>query len=301
MQLLASQINVQCPVISLENITPLILTYNEAPNVGDMLARLKWARRVVVVDSVSTDDTVEIAEQFENVVVLRRPFDDHTTQWNFGLRQVATPWVLALDSDYRCPAELADELRTLSGDCDAYLSNFTYCIDGKPLRGTLYPPRAVLFRPERCHYMQDGHTQTLVHDPLRTRTLATKLMHDDRKPLSHWLASQSKYAELEVAKLLETPASRLGWKDRLRRWYVIAPALMLLYCLFMKRLAFDGRAGLHYTLQRVYAELLLSLTLLDHRLRSVADNRPNQSKTEQSTNNQRSTTVENYEHAHPGN
>ena len=48
----------------LDQITPLILTYNEAPNIGRTLEQLTWARDIVVVDSFSTDDTVEIASSF---------------------------------------------------------------------------------------------------------------------------------------------------------------------------------------------------------------------------------------------
>ena len=86
----------------LEQITPLILTYNEAPNIGRTLENLSWARDVVVVDSFSDDETLEIAASFPNVRVVQRVFDSHRNQWEFGLREteIQTPWVLALDADY---------------------------------------------------------------------------------------------------------------------------------------------------------------------------------------------------------
>jgi glycosyltransferase involved in cell wall biosynthesis len=255
--------------VDLDAITPLILTFNEAPNICDTLERLKWAQRVVIVDSHSCDGTVEIAERFENVDVIQRQFDCHTSQWNFGLGQVATDWVLSLDADYRCPPELADEIRSLDDDCDAYVASFSYCLEGNPLRGSLYPPRVVLFRPGVCHYIQDGHTQVLVHDKSRTRYLRTSLLHDDRKPLSRWFASQIEYCQLEAEKLRETPDSRFSWTDRLRCWIVFVPLLTIVYCLFVKRLILDGRAGLYYTMQRVFTELVLSMMLLERRLRSA--------------------------------
>jgi glycosyltransferase involved in cell wall biosynthesis len=253
--------------MDLSQITPLILTFNEEPNIGDTLDQLSWAKHVVVIDSFSSDATIDIANRFENVRVIQRRFDDHTSQWNYGLEQIETGWALTLDADYRCPPTFADEIRSLDHDCDAYVATFTYCIAGKPLRGSLYPPRAVLFRRQCCRYIQDGHTQSLVYDHRRTRRLDTKLLHDDRKPLSRWLAAQAKYAKLEARKLRDMPYSRLGWKDRIRSCYVAAPTLTFFYCLFVKALIFDGRAGLYYTLQRVYAELLLGLALLNYRLR----------------------------------
>jgi glycosyltransferase involved in cell wall biosynthesis len=286
--------------MNLDDITPLILTFNEAPNIGDTLERLRWAKRVVVVDSFSSDATIEIAESFDNVAVVQRRFDDHVSQWNLGLGQIETVWVLTLDADYRCPPALAEEIRGLDGDCDAYVAAFTYCVDGKPLRGTLYPPRAVLFRPKRCRYVQDGHTQRLIHDPRRTRELSTKLLHDDRKPLADWLVAQTKYQELNVDKLLDTPWSQLGWSDRLRRWYVVIPVLTFFYCLFVKRLILDGRAGCYYTLQRVYAEMLMSLTLLDRRLRPATEARGELiAKTAADVPHRPA--AETYELSHPGN
>src|SRR4051794_11000683 len=84
----------------LDRITPLILTRDEEANIGRTLPQLAWAREVVVVDSMSSDATVEIARRFANVRVVQRAFDSHDRQWSFGVEQVTTPWVLTLDADY---------------------------------------------------------------------------------------------------------------------------------------------------------------------------------------------------------
>ncbi len=80
----------------LAEVTPVVLSYNEEANIGRCLEQLSWARRVVLVDSKSTDKTLSLAESFGNVDVFERSFDDHASQWNFGLKQVQTPWVLSL-------------------------------------------------------------------------------------------------------------------------------------------------------------------------------------------------------------
>ena len=54
----------------LERITPLILTYNEAPNIARAIGGLSWAREIVVVDSFSDDETIQIATSFPNVRVV---------------------------------------------------------------------------------------------------------------------------------------------------------------------------------------------------------------------------------------
>jgi glycosyltransferase involved in cell wall biosynthesis len=251
--------------MNLSDITPLILTWNEAPNLERTLARLGWAKEVVVVDSGSSDDTVQIAARHPGVRVLERAFDDHSQQWNFGVDAVRTPWVLALDADYVLGTGFEDELAACGEGVDAYEAEFRYCVLGQPLRGSLYPPRALLFRRDRCRYVQDGHTQRLEVKGVVGR-LQTRVDHDDRKPLSRWLLAQDKYAVLEVDKLLAADPAMLGWPDRLRRTGWAALPAVLVYTLLIKGVLWDGWRGWYYALQRLLAEMLLALRLLERRL-----------------------------------
>src|SRR6266853_1961071 len=84
-------------------ITPVILTFNEAPNIGRTLERLPWARRIVVVDSFSDDDTGAIVTRYPKAELFRRRFDSHANQWNFAIHEtgINTEWILALDADYQ--------------------------------------------------------------------------------------------------------------------------------------------------------------------------------------------------------
>lgn len=252
--------------MQLSDITPVILTYNEAPNLARTLAPLGWAKRIVVVDSFSTDETEVIARRHPNVDLAQRPYVDHTTKWRQAVDLADTPWVLSMDADYvLCPG-FAEELQALqpTDAVDAYYARFRYCVNGHPLRATLYPPRAVLFRRARCAYVQDGHTQ-LLQVPGESRFLRTLIDHDDRKPLSHWFVAQDRCARLEAEKLLRVPAAELRLQDRLRRMMVVAPPVMLFYCLFGKGLILDGWNGWFYAWQRVLAETMLSLRLLEQR------------------------------------
>ena len=250
----------------LKRITPLILTYNEEPNIERTLSRLAWARDIVVIDSFSTDATLEICRRFPRVRVIQRVFDSHARQWTFGLCEssIATEWVLALDADYVLSDEFVVELGGLAPDAEVmgYRVGFRYCVWGKPLRGTLYPPVTVLYRRERAHYAQDGHTQRVVVEG-EVRPLHGRIFHDDRKPLSRWLQGQDRYMRLEVEHIRQTPWKVLRNPDRLRRLIVVSPFAVFLYCLFIKRVIFDGRAGWYYALQRMLAEALLALRLLE--------------------------------------
>jgi glycosyltransferase involved in cell wall biosynthesis len=247
----------------LEELTPLILTFNEAPNIDRTLQRLTWAKRISVIDSYSTDETLEILQSYPQVQVFQRKFDTHTNQWNYGLQQVKTEWVLSLDADYILTDDLIAEIDALPKDSliDGYFVRFKYCVFGKPLRGTLLPSRQVLFRKEKAIYVEDGHTQLLRVNGNFGR-LASYIYHDDRKSLSRWLWAQDQYMLIEAKKLLETPASELSFGDRLRRQKFIAPFFILIYCLIINRGILDGWAGLYYAFQRTIAEILLSLYLI---------------------------------------
>lgn len=257
-------------VPSRSSITPLILTWNEEPNLRRCLERLTWAAQVLIIDSGSTDGTADIARQFPNVRLVVRAFDDHTTQWNFGVEAVETNWVLALDADYVLSPEFEKELAATISDTshDAFFASFRYLVAGRPLRSCLYPPRAVLFRKDRCRYRKDGHTQ-LLEIAGSSAMLSARIDHDDRKPLSRWLAAQDKYAKLEAEKLLSLPAERLHFNDRVRRTMILGPVLVFFYTLLVRGVILDGWHGWFYVLQRTLAEIMLSLRLLERRLMSA--------------------------------
>lgn len=248
----------------MDEITPLVLTYNEAPNIERCLERLRWAGRVVVLDSVSSDETAALVRRFPNAELHERKFDNHTAQWNAGVDLVQTPWVLALDADYVLWAGFEDELAGLDGSAEAYEAGFRYLIFGQALRASLYPPRAVLFNKGRCRYVQDGHTQLLQIQGV-TRSLKTRIDHDDRKPLTRWISSQDKYALLEAEKLSAADPAKLRLQDKLRLTCWAAVPASLIFTLLVKGTLWDGWRGWYYALQRLLAEMLLALRLIERR------------------------------------
>ncbi|ERT08202.1 glycosyl transferase 2 family protein [Lyngbya aestuarii BL J] len=253
----------------LEKITPLILTYNESPNIDRTLKQLTWAKRIVVIDSYSTDSTLEILKSYPQIEIFQREFDTHTNQWNYGLEQVTSEWVLSLDADYQLTDELIEEIKMLSlkTQFDSYFVRFRYCVFGQPLRGTILPPREVLFKREKGVYIDDGHTQLLKVQG-NSGMLSSYINHDDRKSLSRWLWAQDRYMIIEAKKLQETPASELSLSDRIRQKIIFSPLIILFYCLIFKGGILDGWAGFYYAFQRTLAEILLSIRLIERKTNS---------------------------------
>lgn len=255
----------------LSEITPLVLTYNEAPNIGRTLQRLSWAKETLIIDSFSTDDTLDIARSFPSVRILQRKFDTFAGQCNFGLEAIRSEWVLSLDADYVLSEPLVQEMAALVPDAATagYRVAFKYCIGGRPLRATLYPPRVVLYRREKARYLDEGHGHRVQIDG-RIGQLQGVIYHDDRKPFVRWLNEQDKYMRRESRHLLQTPARELTPQDRIRRWVVIAPLAVFLYTLIGQGLVLDGWRGWLYVAQRTIAELLLSARLAQARIRGEA-------------------------------
>ena len=139
------------------------------------------------------------------------------------------------------------------------------CINGKPLRGSAYPPATVLYRRAKADYVQDGHTQRVTIEG-EVRELRAPILHDDRKPLAHWVQAQSRYMRLEAEKLCQADFSQLGWADRLRKAKLFAPFVIFFYCMFVKGVILNGRIGIYYALQRTFSEFMLSLYLIENDL-----------------------------------
>lgn len=138
----------------------IVITRNEERDLAACLETLDFCDEVLVVDSFSTDATVEIAMAGADRVV-QRTFTTHAEQKNWAMAQLETPWILIVDADERVPKELAAELVGLaaSADHDGYWLRRRTWFFGRAIRGAgwqrdrvlrflrrgagHYPPRAV--------------------------------------------------------------------------------------------------------------------------------------------------------------
>src|SRR5690606_537066 len=97
--------------ISEENkISGLIITYNEEQNIEDLIQNLDFVDELIVVDSYSTDKTLEILSKYPHVKVVQNQFENYTKQRNFTLTFATNPWILFLDADERITPELREEI-----------------------------------------------------------------------------------------------------------------------------------------------------------------------------------------------
>lgn len=251
----------------LDSVTPLIITFNEIDNIARTLKALDWAQQIVVIDSGSTDGTLEVLAAHPRVRVIFNKFEGFAQQCMFGLSQIETDWVLSLDADYVLSQDLQSELAQLEPNetQGGFRVAFVYLVHGKPLRGALYPARTILYRRALATYQNIGHGHKVTING-QVDVLNSPVLHDDRKPLSRWISSQTNYARAEAAHLLSAESSSLRLVDKLRRLGWLTPPLVFLFTLFVRGCAWDGLIGWHYALQRLYAEILIALQIADNRL-----------------------------------
>lgn len=246
-------------------LAALIITHDEEANICRTLSAIRWIPEVLIIDSGSSDQTLEMIKQFSNTRVIHRKFDTFAQQCNFGLDQLSSDWVLSLDADYVLSTQVSNEISDIlssyiEGTCrfEAYRISFYYCINGKPIRSGLLPPRTCFYKRELAHYLDVGHGHQ-VNISGRVGRLNNKIFHDDRKSFSRWLSSQKRYQKTEAIMLKNKTSANLPIQDLIRKHTFLAPFSAFFMCLILKGGFLDGREGIIYAFYRLVAESLLYL------------------------------------------
>lgn len=256
-------------------VTPVILTFNEEPNIGRTLESVRSFPRVVVVDSGSTDRTEEIVRVFPNVSWFVRPFDEHVRQWRFALAEtgIDSPFVLALDADMSVSPELVAEIARVTSDAgvDAGLIPVEYRIRGVALLGSLYPPELRLLRRSAVAVTAAGHTQKFATTG-RVSKLRNPLVHDDRKSLERFVHAQLGYSAREIEPLLVGRDVR--FRARIRRVFPFSPILVWAWAWLRAGGPFRGAAARRYALERLLYEAMLRWRVEDSKLTETGRKKP---------------------------
>ena len=183
-------------------ITVVMISLNEGHNMPDVLKNLSgWAQEVILVDSYSSDKTIDIAISY-GIKVVQRPFKGFGDQWNFAVNdlKIKTPWTMKLDPDER----LTDELK-----CDIEKKILDQKIHGIFVTRQLwFMGKKLAIKQNILRLWKSGECQfsdVLVNEqPLVSgyKSLATGyLEHHDSPNLHHWLNKQNNYSSAEALQL----------------------------------------------------------------------------------------------------
>lgn len=259
-------------------ISVLIFTKNEQQDLPACLASVAWCDDVQVLDSFSTDRTVELARS-AGARVTQRAFDNWAAHQNFAARELAFkhPWVLHLDADERVTTRLAEELRALPADdprAAFRIRRRDFFFDGAWLKYVQVTPWYVrLFRPARIRYERLVHQVAVVDGEIGELTQPFD-HYPFSKGIGFWLERHIRYAAVEAGMLVQQNREPGSWKTALfggdfhqrrvhqkRLFYQLPcrPLVKFLYLVVWRRAFLDGRAGLAYALLMAIYEYFIVL------------------------------------------
>ncbi len=202
-------------------LTVVMITLNEAHNLRRSLDNLKgWASQVIIVDSYSSDDTVDIALMY-GVHIVQRKFTGFGSQWNFAisLDEIEMPWVMKLDPDETVSPKLKNDIENhiTMNESEGFSFKRRLWFMGKPL--SIVQSVTRVWRSGKCrfsdvlvneHPILDGHPTDLKGE----------LEHHDSPNLEHWIEKQNSYSTYEAIMRLENRALSTHpsfFGDRLQR------------------------------------------------------------------------------------
>lgn len=278
----------------MNDITAIILTKNEEVNIERCIKSIKaWVDRVVVVDSGSTDKTVELAEALGAEIYRHEPFVHYAGQFNWALDNVdvKTRWVYRIDADEEVPPALAEEIvencrKHHDDEVNGFVMKFKIAFMGTFLKhGGMYPfYNLTIFKYGKGRYEDRALGEHVILSEGRTIDLKNDCLHFDFKSLDAWINKHNWYATREVADYYATRSKGQEDPNKLYReakktsklrdgLYYRLPKFLRAKLYFWYRYYFrlgflDGRAGyVHAFLQAYWFRFLVDAKIMERELK----------------------------------
>ncbi len=252
-------------------ISAIVVCFNEEDNIRDCLESLRWCNEIVVVDSFSTDGTVEICREYTDRV-FQREWTGYREQKAFAHSKATREWVILVDADERVPpelrAEILDALPRYGDRFNAFLvPRLVYYLGRWWWRGGWYPDYDIrIFRSTRARWGgQEPHERILVDG--RMRRLTSPLHHYTYRDINDHLRQINDFTTMSSAEL-KSLGKGWGIIDQLFR-----PSFRFFRCYILKRGFLDGLPGLF-----VAASAAIYVFLKYAKLRELEDFEREQSK-----------------------
>jgi glycosyltransferase involved in cell wall biosynthesis len=189
-----------------EKVSGLIITFNEEKNIREVLGCFDFCDEIIIVDSFSTDKTVEIAGEFPNVKIIQNRFEDYTKQRNLALSYAKNDWVLFLDGDERTTPELEKEIINTVRDAeakDAYFFYRTFFVGQKKINfsGTQNDKNFRLFRKSKASYSENKKVHETLVVSGSIGILKNRLLHYSFENYDHFEKKMISYGKLKGEEL----------------------------------------------------------------------------------------------------
>ncbi len=223
------------------NLSAIVLTYNSSGTLEKCLESIKWIPDIVIVDSGSTDETIEIAKTYTDRIYYNK-YVNYGKQLNWALGKVTNDWILVVDSDEAVTAELSKNIEKLIKNKPVlngyYIPRKNYFL-GKPVNYCGWYPDYVLrlFRREEAVY-KDRELGSSVELKGEKGHLCGNLIHQPYRDLEHYFCKFNKYTDSAAKEMLKK-------KRRIGMFYLILwPFGKFFKMYILKRGFLDGAVGI---------------------------------------------------------
>ncbi|MFH1319873.1 MAG: glycosyltransferase family 2 protein [Bacteroidota bacterium] len=246
----------------MKKLTAIIPCKNEEQNIEEVLKSVEWADEIMIVDSYSTDRTIEIAKKFTGFILVHE-YINSAAQKNWAIPQANNEWILLIDADERVTPGLKKEIQTIlnqdTGKVAFWICRENYFL-GKKLKygGTKRDKVIRLFKRDLCRYEEKQvHSEIIANGEVGY--LKNKLVHNTCSDLSQYLEKVQRYA-LWSAK---DHAPKTG---TITAYHVVIKPLFKFFSYYFVKLGFlDGFAGFISSAISSYSVLLRYLKLWELR------------------------------------
>lgn len=258
------------------DMTALILACDEEKNIGLCINSLKGlVKRIVVIDSGSSDNTINIANKL-GAEVLFHPWENYSKQYIWGEENahITTKWIFRIDADERLTEQSAAEIERLckendSTDINGIVVRFKVTFMGKDLKhGGIYPFKKLLIYKKGIGYMEERNMdEHIVLRSGKSIELKNDSLHYDYKDLSAWIDKHNKYSSREVMDYFDslnrkTDVSGMSKGAKFKRFvkfniYYKLPLgtrahIYYLYRYYWKKGFLDGKEGKMFAFLQAY-------------------------------------------------
>ncbi len=191
----------------MEKITAIIPTFNEAHNIDAAIHSVKWVDEIIVVDSFSTDNTVELAKK-NGAKVFQREYQNSANQKNWIIPQATHNWVLILDADERVTLDLQNEIQNLLKnpiEKNAFWIGRQNFFMEKKINHSGWKGDAVirLLQRDKCRYQKLNVHAEIETEGIEVGRLKHKIEHYTFKDTNHFLAKMQRYSDWSAKDHLE--------------------------------------------------------------------------------------------------
>ncbi|HEY1679972.1 MAG TPA: glycosyltransferase family 2 protein [Candidatus Sulfotelmatobacter sp.] len=262
----------------MQTLSVAIVACNEAENIRRTISSVKWANEINVVDSGSTDKTVEIAKSF-GARIFYESWKGYGAQVNSALNKCTSDWILNLDADEWLTPELADEIQSLlrgQPKYNAYMIPRLNRIFGRWMRhGGLYPDYKLrLFRRGVAHLREDTEPHATPKTEEPSGKLKNHMLHLQYRSVEYYIEHMQRYSTATIPLFLRegrTSDSVFAFVTNT----VLNPALTFIKNYIFRGGFLDGREGLIFHLNHsAYVNWKFAKAWEAHRLTIMSSAQP---------------------------